>query len=208
MGLRVDNKLWLITDTHFGHRNIVKFQQRPETHDIIMLSEWIKRVRPEDQILHLGDVWMGGSPWRWAAIISALPGEKFLIKGNHDRTNDAMYRQAGFEVIKPFIRHGYAFTHRPISTRYPFLGSRLERHPDARDLPDPDWHTNIHGHIHRNKLDPNYVDWRIDPDFPDEGRFWAGKTYINVCVEVTDLAPVQLGNVWKEGTQGERMVVA
>jgi len=57
--LKITNKTWLISDTHFGHKNIVQYQQRPESHEVIMLSEWIDAVGEHDDILHLGDVFMG-----------------------------------------------------------------------------------------------------------------------------------------------------
>jgi calcineurin-like phosphoesterase family protein len=184
----------LISDTHFGHRNIVKFQQRPETHEIIMLSEWIKRVQDGDQILHLGDVWMRASAWRWATIISRLPGEKFLILGNHDNATRAWYEKAGFTIIEPFIQDGIAFTHRPISPEFPLWAGEgvlqgaarkefLLAGVETRD-PGEGWHTNIHGHTHTNVVVPEH-----------DGTLLAGKSYVNVCVEHTDLAPIQLGAV-------------
>lgn len=181
--LRVNNKLWLISDTHFGHRNIVRFQQRPETHEFIMLSEWIKRVQDDDQILHLGDVWMRASNWRWAAIISRLPGEKFLIKGNHDhQASNAWYERAGFQIVEPFVHKEVAFTHCPISRQL------IEYNPvyvPQAVLDGQYWHTNIHGHTHGNVFTPEH-----------DGDVYADKRYVNVCVEHTELAPVQLGNVW------------
>jgi calcineurin-like phosphoesterase family protein len=197
--LSVNNKLWIISDTHWGHRNIIKFQQRPESHDVIMLSEWIARVKEDDQILHLGDVFMGksGNPLRWASVISRLPGEKFLIKGNHDNLKNNVYTElAGFTVIEPFVKYGHAFTHFPISVAHPLFGANAERHPDGRNELEPAWHTNIHGHIHGNELNPLYGDKYIE-----------GKTYINVSVEVMNLKPHQLGNIWQSGTVGERTVM-
>lgn len=210
--LRVTNKLWLISDTHFGHKNIVKFQQRPESHHELMLSEWIWRVQPNDQILHLGDVFMGksGNPARWAAILSRLPGEKFLILGNHDKQKTSLYAQASFTVVKPFVHLGHAFTHRPVSYLFPVDAPESRAQAEARlkylqtpgvTFPDPGkgWHTNIHGHIHGNTIAQS------EGYEGGEGGFYIpGKTYINVCVEVTDFAPVQLGNVWGEGKQGRR----
>src|SRR6266487_4695306 len=102
--LKVQNRLWLIADTHFGHKNIIKFQQRPESHDVMMLGEWIRLVPEEAQILHLGDVFLGkqGNPARWALVCGRLPGVKFLIKGNHDKQKDSVYESAGFTIIDPF----------------------------------------------------------------------------------------------------------
>lgn len=178
--LKVNNRLWIISDTHFGHRNIIKFQQRPESHEAIMLSEWIWAVRENDQILHMGDVFLGkqGNPMRWAAIVSRLPGEKFLMLGNHDRYDEVIYTDlAGFTLVDPFIQNGYAFTHRPVSVEWP--------------APEGDWHTNIHGHVHGNEHRPEH-----------DGTPLEGKRYINVSVEVTDFKPRQLGNIWRPDTGG------
>lgn len=40
----VTNALWVTSDTHYGHGNIVRFQQRPTNHEVIMLSNWIRRA--------------------------------------------------------------------------------------------------------------------------------------------------------------------
>ena len=165
--LRVNNALWLISDTHFGHQNIVQFCQRPANHEVIMLSEWIRSVPEQHQILHLGDVFMGrqGNPRRWADVVSRLPGEKFLIKGNHDQNNNYLYDRAGFQVIDEFVHNGYAFTHRP-----------------ATDLVGgEDWDINVHGHIHNNG-------YGMDATL-------GYKSYANLSVEVTGFRPVQFGQI-------------
>lgn len=194
MALRVNNKLWLISDTHFGHQNIVKFQQRPTHHETIMLAEWIKYVRPQDQILHLGDVAMKGNLSRWQMILKWLPGEKFLIPGNHDGLGWDWYEEAGFQVISPFVDEtGVAFTHRPISQLFPYLGLTEAEVPiewwaddiNFRDGWSQGWHTNIHGHIHGNELGSHPTHDGYDPH----------KTYINLCVEVHDYRPRQLGSI-------------
>jgi calcineurin-like phosphoesterase family protein len=182
--LRVRNGLWIWSDTHFGHRNIVKFQQRPETHETIMLSNWATRVRDDDQILHLGDVFLDrkGFPGRWPALIARMPGEKFLVKGNHDDEDNARYELAGFTVIEPFVFRRIAFTHEPIGTLF-----------NPGDFPLDSWDVNIHGHIHRGQMGSKARDGLEQHDgFP-----WEGKTYLNVSVEETGLAPVQLGNVFR-----------
>lgn len=188
--LRVRTNLWLISDTHFGHKNIAKFQQRPESHEVIMLSNWIDRVRDDDQILHLGDVFMGkqGNPDRWAKVISRLPGKKFVIRGNHDPTDDKLFTLAGLEVVEPFIWRPagkfeglrVAFTHEPIGTKWSPGGFALD-----------EWDINIHGHIHRGRFGGNNRDF--------DGSPLPGKEYINISVEETNLSPVQLGNLIKRG---------
>lgn len=174
--MKVRSNLWLISDTHFGHDNIVKFQQRPKNHEIIMLGKWIQRVREEDFILHMGDVCMGGQGRQkdWLRVIKRLPGTKFLLMGNHDNEYNRVewYEKiAGFTVVNEFVNAGVAFTHIPIAKE------------DGR-LFDP-WDVNIHGHTHGN-IFPN-------PAYDDE--IDETKTHINVCVERTDLGPVQVGNI-------------
>lgn len=176
MALKVNNRLWLISDTHFGHKNIIKYQQRPESHDVIMLGEWIRLVPETAQILHLGDVFLGkqGNPARWALVCGRLPGEKYLIKGNHDKQKDSVYESAGFTIVEPFVYKGYAFTHEPLTQ---------ERNATFYE----DWHTNIHGHIHGNELGGGPG---VDFDPPV-----VGKHYHNISVEKTEFRPVQFGQL-------------
>jgi calcineurin-like phosphoesterase family protein len=173
--LRVSNSLWIISDTHLGHQNIIKFQQRPRSHELIMLSNWVDRVKETDQILHMGDVVVKrrGAPLRWLKLVGRLPGEKFLIKGNHDLKDDEPYLDAGFTIIDEFMLGAVAFTHRPVSEQFP--GPTVGK----------DWQVNIHGHTHSNDYNPKH-----------DGVLDKTKTYINVCVEHTGLAPIQLGQIY------------
>lgn len=168
--LKVNNGLWVISDTHFGHKNIGKYGGRPDDHETKMLYEWTKLVRPQDQILHLGDVVFANYP-KWKVLIRHLPGEKFLIKGNHDKQMDPYYVDCGFTIVSPFVHKNHAFTHQPASTMFP--------------PPIGNWITNIHGHIHNNGYHEDL-----------EGELFPSKNYINMCVEMTDLKPVQLGQIW------------
>lgn len=180
--LRVNRSLWIWSDTHFGHKNIVKFQERPESHEVIMLSNWVDRVREFDRILHLGDVFMGkqGNPERWAKVLARMPGEKFLVKGNHDRADNLLYDIAGFTVVEPFIEGNVAFTHEPIGTLFSPGG-----------FPADAWTINVHGHIHRGQMGDKSREGKEQHD----GLPLPEKTYINVSVEETGLAPIQLGKV-------------
>lgn len=138
-----------------------------------MLSEWARYVGEKDQILHLGDVCMGaqGNRNRWYDLIARMPGEKFLILGNHDRVNDNFSR-AGFIIVPEFVYRGIAFSHRPLTE-------------DRYDDDGNDWHVNIHGHTHANDYTPEH-----------DGILLGNRTYINVCVEHTDLKPRQLGTIF------------
>jgi len=98
------NKLWFTSDTHFGHRGILKHQQTRshfsslEEMDETLIFNWNSRVKPGDCIFHLGDFFLCSSD-RAKSILSRLNGEIHLIEGNHDsnahtlRKKLASYRQ-------------------------------------------------------------------------------------------------------------------
>jgi len=79
-------KTLFTSDTHFGHRNIIKYSNRPfkdvEEMDEALIRNWNSVVGPEDDIYHLGDFAMGKTPA--PAILARLNGNKHLIWGNHD----------------------------------------------------------------------------------------------------------------------------
>jgi calcineurin-like phosphoesterase family protein len=81
------------SDTHFGHKNIIAYSNRPfkdYAHmDRRIVDNWNSVVTPTDVVYHLGDVAMGLSD-RWDEILKSLNGYKVLIVGNHDRVFKGM----------------------------------------------------------------------------------------------------------------------
>lgn len=79
---------YFTSDTHFGHKNIIKYCERPFkdfTHmDEVLINNWNSVVGDTDVVYHLGDVALGVYD-RWAGIFERLNGYKVLIVGNHDR---------------------------------------------------------------------------------------------------------------------------
>jgi len=63
--IRVDdvNKIFLISDTHFGHEKIIQYANRPfeslGAMDETMIERWNERVREHDKVIHLGDFCFG-----------------------------------------------------------------------------------------------------------------------------------------------------
>ena len=59
------SKLFFTSDHHFGHKNILKFSNRPFTNvqemDEIMIQKWNEKVQPEDEVYHLGDFGLSSS---------------------------------------------------------------------------------------------------------------------------------------------------
>lgn len=140
---RIPPPRWVISDTHFGHANILNYCPWRQTwasdvdqHDRLLIEAWNDIVGSDDWVLHLGDFAMGGAG-TIADYRSQLNGRVCLVLGNHDRTATSM-RSAGFDLV---VRRGRLAS---------AAGDILCIHDPAK-LPDPipDGTLQIlHGHCH------------------------------------------------------------
>lgn len=80
-------KMWFTSDTHYHHKNIIKYCNRPfetvEQMNDVLIEEYNKVVGPDDIVYHLGDFSFCPSS-EVENILSQLNGRKTLIHGNHD----------------------------------------------------------------------------------------------------------------------------
>lgn len=80
--------IWFTSDTHWGHKNIIKFCSRPwnnvEEMDQGLIENWNSVVKETDIVFHLGD-FAFATNGRWKQILEQLNGHIYLILGNHDR---------------------------------------------------------------------------------------------------------------------------
>lgn len=83
-------RVWFTADSHIGHRNIIKYCQRPfsdvEEMNKTLISNWNKVVGINDYVFHLGDFSVGGAA-EWTSLLDSLNGRIFLVLGNHDMNN-------------------------------------------------------------------------------------------------------------------------
>ena len=139
--------IWLVSDTHFNHSKILEFTQggrsiRPFSNvdemNQTMLDNWANTVKPQDTVIHLGDVLFGENKVEWLeANFAKLPGKKRLVLGNHDNV----------KMLAPFFKdiqlwidmEGLIFTHTPLHE-----STLAEKHR----FKEPK--INVHGHIHTN----------------------------------------------------------
>jgi calcineurin-like phosphoesterase family protein len=88
--IRQEEKVWFTADTHFGHRNIIRYCQRPfatvEEMNETIIDNWNGVVGKDDVVFHLGDFSVGGAA-EWTSLIDSLNGRIFLVLGNHDMNN-------------------------------------------------------------------------------------------------------------------------
>ena len=131
----------LTSDQHFGHKNIIRYCNRPfdcvEEMNEILVQNWNETVTNNDVIYHLGDFMMGLSIKRpeesykkLVEMVGRLRGTIRLISGNHDKTLIKLCKKMNacpFEIIKneEFIRyHGRKIflSHRATAKNYSFHG--------------------------------------------------------------------------------------
>lgn len=165
---------WLVSDTHFGHKNIVKYCNRPMNHNELMVKNWDALIQPEDTVLHLGDlaVWYGREEDHWLDVARQLPGQKYMLRGNHDKLKDKVYAGLGYTVIPEFIQ------------TFDLPGRDMVRvlfshYPDHSRIGQ--WDINVHGHVHNNGIDPVLAA--------------SGRDYRNISVELMDYRPVRLRDI-------------
>ena len=79
---------YYISDTHFGHENLVKYSRQlfgsAAEMEAVIVKKWRDRVTEEDMVYIIGDLFFRHKDPE--SVLSLLPGRKILIEGNHDRT--------------------------------------------------------------------------------------------------------------------------
>jgi calcineurin-like phosphoesterase family protein len=170
----MSSDIFVISDTHFFHKNILNFKDkdgnriRPEFSTVkemneFMIDQWNSIVKPTDHIIHVGDV-IFGNPEFYGSVLGKLNGIKTLIMGNHDY--DASLFQPWFKNIKSVLTTRNYFEKELTFSHYPMIERSFVYESPA---------LNIHGHIHADKLESN--------------------VHINVCVEHTKYKPIHIEDI-------------
>ncbi len=166
-------KIHLISDRHADHDAIVRYCQRPGwnnginpdyyRHNQLIRDNQLNLVHDDDVVIDLGDVGRNEQAInRWCA---GLPGEVFVLPGNHDsqETIRAM-EDLGWLAIPPFELK-LERTARLMFSHYPLL------------FLDQVAEFNAHGHCHNN---------------PTNGL---GEHHFNLSVEMIDYKVVSLDSI-------------
>lgn len=163
-------KRYFISDTHFGHKNILEFENRPFTDvdemDKFMIRRWNDKVSKDDEIYILGD-FSFYSKGKTKDILNQLNGKKFLIRGNHDSKIPEEY----FEWVKDYHvlkieKQLIVLCHYPI---------QVWNHQNHGSL-------HFYGHVHSNKgtHHPLFVDV---------------KNSYNVGADLHDYRPIEFNHI-------------
>lgn len=167
--------IWVTSDTHFNHANIIKYCNRPfssvEEMNEALINNWNNVISHDDTVYHLGDFAMGDKSLI-PEILGCLNGHIHFIMGNHDNLNiinnlveknllKSIFWEEVIKIGKKTI----------IMNHYPF-GS----------LPDPLSNNpviQLHGHVHST------------PDKP-----WIGlDNQYDIGVDNNNFAPINLCDV-------------
>ena len=162
---RGERDVWVWSDIHFGHHNIIRYCGRPFPNTTLMNQclegNYKNVVKPQDICIFGGDIaFMPRADVE--AILTRLPGKKILVVGNHDIHHGGLTRYMGFAeyhvaFVMPIEDEGFEllFTHYPLDVV-------------------PNGCINVHGHIHNHLI---------------------GGRHINMCVEHTNYAPKNIKDI-------------
>ncbi len=96
-------KNWFISDLHLGHKNIIKYCNRPfesvEEMNKVLIENWNSIVDEDDIIYFLGDFCLGNYE-TFKNFAKMLNGHKRFIMGNHDHFSKKQIKAAGFELVE------------------------------------------------------------------------------------------------------------
>ena len=138
--------IYVTSDLHFGHNNVIKYDNRPfqdvEEMDRALIALWNSTVLQKDTVYILGDLsWYGGE--KTNKILKQLNGKKFLIVGNHDNKflEDEEFNRNLFAGIYDYLEIKenhvrYVLFHYPIADFNGKLGGAIH----------------LYGHIHNTNL--------------------------------------------------------
>lgn len=164
-----NSKIFVISDTHFNHTNIIKYCNRPfetvEEMNKTIVDNWNSVVSDNDYVYCLGDFCLGGKEII-KDFCSQLKGHKILVKGNHDHGTNTTYKEAGFEQV-----YG-----ENLIVRFDHLDKTIH-FSHHRKAEEETHYLNLYGHVH---------------DKPSDDE-----THKCVCVELWNYTPVLLDELIK-----------
>ena len=99
-------KVFFTSDLHFGHENVLRFDNRPfasvEEMDAELVRRWNEKVGKGDLVYVLGDLIWKSRNGDAHNLIRSLNGQIILIKGNHDRFLHNAQAKAALAGIKDY----------------------------------------------------------------------------------------------------------
>jgi calcineurin-like phosphoesterase family protein len=176
---KVNELIYVTSDTHFSHANIIKYCNRPfkniDEMNYTLIQKWNEVVNEDDEVYHLGDFafvqrkdnsisYKETLKRHLTYLTNKLNGKIHLILGNHDSKISTM-SSCGFESVQKG----------PLEMTYEGINC-IFSHVPLDNVPVD--YVNIHGHIHNTFL-PQYIK----------------HYYINISTDITGFKPVLLDSL-------------
>jgi calcineurin-like phosphoesterase family protein len=169
-----------ISDLHISHTNIIKYCNRPystvEEMNESIIENYNKKIRSNDNVLFLGDIFFTKNQEYIKNVIKRLNGSKHLLRGNHDhKWSDLQLYDFGFDSVYKTDFLGSISGHAVRYSHYPYYS--LEGDQGYIELrPKKEISVIlIHGHTHEKDKITSYgtlhvgVDaWDMSPATYDE----------------------------------------
>lgn len=161
------NKLWFMSDLHYNHENVIKFNRRPfenvKEMNWHIEQELITKVGPGDILFDMGDLFWKTDETTMKNVISlASPKEWYKILGNHDNYN--VYRKSYIgtlftllsDILEINVDHE-GRNYRLTLCHYPMISWNGKARGTLM----------IHGHCHGNidNINTESTDLRVDVGF-------------------------------------------
>lgn len=160
--------VWFTSDTHFGHKNIIGYCNRPFADVDVMTTELIVRwnavVKPGDLVYFLGDFVFGKNSTireTTEGLLQELNGGKVFVPGNHDPKE--VRKAKGWASVRDTML--YVLPDQTVAVLNHF-------YEDGKEYPK-DW-VRLHGHAHGTspkhiaKIDVGVDCWDYQPVSEDQ----------------------------------------
>lgn len=147
--------VFITSDHHFYHNNIIEYCNRPYSSvfemNEDMIYRWNKVVSKNDRVYHLGDLALAGKKDEYFKKIknlrTRLNGDIIIIIGNHDEKGGRpkLLRKAGFKVM---------------NKDYVIIKNLILSHRPLKNISNG--YVNVHGHIHDKKTIGKRINASVD----------------------------------------------
>ncbi len=160
--------IYFTSDTHFLHKNILKYSNRPfasvEEMNEALIEKWNAVVEPGDTIYHLGDFGLGNVN-KLREIMNRLNGNKRYIIGNHDSGDLLKKIGESCEWMKDYYRLRIP-EHSASSTASDYTYIIMSHYPIASWDMMAHGAIHLHGHTHNSyKANGKILDVGVDNPF-------------------------------------------
>ena len=188
-------KLFFTSDLHVGHKNVLRFCNRPflDIKDMSkdLIANWNRVVGENDIVFDLGDMFWFDSRHDIKKFVGQLNGTIYKLAGNHDMDVRRLFELCETGKVIPCddivilyvegicpakINHAYeiCLCHIPLAT-FPHFDHAIQ----------------LFGHIHSGPLADNAV------DVPGKDLILTKKQY-DVGVDNNDYTPIEIREIYKK----------